>query len=162
MNLQSTEKIDVCQSYFNIDSVPIEKYASIVDVNVDILVNRTISKTAAVCLIGKKRCMDGNNLASSSISYEQICIDMVKDFMDQRIFAQENARCCGWLLQYDPTPFANWYHDCFYYFVVNHDSCQVVKHNRGLSDTIRMQKIFTKTGRVITNEKMCDSTFWWH
>ena len=139
MNLQDIDKIDICQKYFHIDDTPILKYAGILKVDGNISMNRVISKKDAVCFISQEKCMNRSSLSSLSISRVPLYIDMIKDFMDEEIFAKENARYCGWLLQYDPTPFANWYHDCFYYFVVNSNTYQEAMCNRGLSDAIKMQ-----------------------
>lgn len=139
MDLQNIDTINVCQKYFHTDDVPIKKYAFILKVDGNISMNGVISKKDAVHFINQEKCAERSSLSSLSISQVPLRIDMIKDFMDEKIFTKENARYCGWLLQYDPTPFANWYHDCFYYFIVNDNICQEIKHNRGLSDTIKMQ-----------------------
>lgn len=159
---QSRYKIDVCQFYFNIDDSPIKRYEAVLEAGAEIFMNKTVSKKDAIRFIREKKCVDKNELSSFSISYETLCIDMIKDFKNKAIFSKENERYRGWLLQYDPTPFANWYHDCFYYFVVDFDFYQEIKHNRGLSDAINMQKISVKADRGNTNEKICDLTFGRH
>lgn len=141
MDMQNIDAINVCERYFHIDDIPIKKYAFILKADDDISMNKMISKENAVRFISRKKCRNRSGLSSLNISQDPLRIDMIKDFLDERIFVQENAKCCGWLLQYDPTPFANWYHDCYYYFVVNYDTCQEIKHNRGLSDTIKMQQV---------------------
>lgn len=142
MNLQKIETINVCQRYFHIEDMPIKKYAFKLRADANISMNKFISKKEAAYFIKQRKCVNRSGLSSLSISQVPLCIDMVKDFMNEKIFTKENVRYCGWLLQYDPTPFANWYHDCFYYFVVNYDICQEIKSNRGLNDAIKMQLLY--------------------
>lgn len=136
---RNVKQIDVCQKYFHVDDVPIKKYSIIFQVDHNIVMNEAISRKDAIEYIKQKRCKKDNRYSSLSISVDMLCLNFIKDFMGEKIFAEENVRYCGWLFQYDPTPFANWYHDCFYYFIVNYDYCCEVKYNRGLSDVIKMQ-----------------------
>lgn len=143
MNLQKKDMIDVCQTYFCVDDLPIRKYAFILKVDENISMNRVISKNEAIHFIRQKKYsnLNRNDLSGLSISQEPLRIDYIRDFMNEKIFMKEDVRYCGWLMQYDPTPFANWYHDCFYYFIVNDDNYEEMKHNRGLSDAIKMRKL---------------------
>lgn len=143
MNLQKKDMIDVCQTYFYVDDLPIRKYAFIFTGDENISMNKFISKNKAVHFIRQKKCinLNKNDLSSLSISQEPLRIDYIRDFMNEKIFMNEDTRYRGWLVQYDPTPFANWYHDCFYYFIVNDDNYEEMKHNRGLSDAIKMRKL---------------------
>lgn len=140
IKVQNIDTINVCQRYFHIDDTPIIKYEGIFKADTKITMNRVLSKKDAIRFILEK-CANRNRLSSINISCIPIDIDIVRDFMGEKIFHKENEKYCGWLLQYDPTPFANWYHDCFYYFVVNQDIYQEIQHNRGICDTIKMQKI---------------------
>lgn len=143
MNLQNKDMIDVCQTYFHVDDLPIKKYAFIFKVDGNISMNRVISKNEAILFIRQKKGININrdDLSSLSISQEPLRIDYIRDFLNEKLFMKEDSRQRGWLLQYDPTPFANWYHDCFYYFIVNDDIYKEMKHNRGLSDAIKMQSL---------------------
>lgn len=140
MNVQNIDRINVCLRYFHTDDIPIKKYADILKADANITMNKVVSKKEAIRFI-MERCTNRNRLSSLSISWNPIHIDKARDFKGEKIFHKENEKYCGWLLQYDPTPFANWYHDCFYYFVVNQDAHQEIQHNRGICDTIKMQKI---------------------
>lgn len=141
INEQSIDTIDVCQKFFYTDDGPIKRYSYLFDVDNDIFMNQVVSKRTAIDFMKKIISSDENCFAELSVSLDTVKISAIEDFVGEKIFGTVNERYSGWLFQYDPTPFANWYHECDYYFVINQVyNCQV-KSKRGLSDSIRMQSV---------------------
>ena len=135
------DKIDVCREYFFVDDCPIKRYSYIFEVDNDIIMNRVISKHDAIDFV-KAKCNGGkNDFSSLSVSLDALNMAVIEDFVGEKIFSASNERYCGWFFQYDPTPFANWYHECYYYFIMNRTCYYVVKSMRGLCDSISMQRV---------------------
>ena len=134
------ERIDVCMQYFVVEDIPVKKYSYLFEVENDISMNRMISKNDAIDFIKGKCGRERNKYSSLSVSRDALNMLSIRDFVGEKIFDKDNERYCGWLFQYDPTPFANWYHECCYYFVISQSCYYPVKSMRGLSENVSMQR----------------------
>ncbi|MBO5144194.1 MAG: hypothetical protein J6C19_01495 [Lachnospiraceae bacterium] len=137
----TVRKIEVCWQYFSVNDEPIKKYSDKFDVEDEIHVNEIMSKKEAVAFIETMDEIEQTEFSELNVSVEPLDITCVEDFTDEKVFITANERICGWLFQYDALPFANWYHDCCYYFVVNETCYYKVRSRRGLSDSIKMESV---------------------
>lgn len=136
------EKINVCETYFEVDDRPIVKYSSLFDVNGIIYMNKVVSRNNAIRLVSRDCGVGINRVVCLYASSDIIAASFVRDFNGNEIFHFTNEKVCGWFFQYDPTPFANWYHKCWYYFVVNESCFYKIESNCGICDTLDMEMIY--------------------
>lgn len=101
--------------------------------------NLTISRNDAIKLVKTECGYNKHDIANLYISLNALPAFFVKDFIGNKIFNLKDERVCGWFFQYDPTPFANWYHKCQYFFVVNETYFQKIESKQGICDCIKMR-----------------------
>lgn len=135
------DKIDVCQTYFGIDDRPVIQYSYLFDTDGTIHMNKTMSRNMAVALVKQKCDINATPAACLQVSLDVIAASFIRDFNGNKIFDLPNEKICGWFIQYDPTPFANWYHKCWYYFVVNKSCFLMAESKYGIDDTLEMKTI---------------------
>lgn len=138
-NQLKVQHIDVCQEFFYVDDGPIKRYSSIFEVDDTIVMNKVMLKKDAIDYAKKMFYSEKNIFSSLRISLDALNVIGIEDFFGEKIFSADYERYCGWLIQYDPTPFANWYHECYYYFLIDKECYYMTKSMHGLSDSITMQ-----------------------
>lgn len=137
----AVDKINVCEEFFFVDDAPIRRFSYIFDVDNTIIMNRIISKNDAIDFIRTKCGIKRNDFSSLSVSLDALNITSIEDFVGKKIFHTDDVRYCGWFFQFDPTPFANWYHECYYYFIMNKACYYEVQSMCGICDSISMQSV---------------------
>ncbi len=132
----------MCKLFFEVDETPISTYSVVFNVDGNIYMNKVIPRQEAVHMVKKMGSgFEEKQLSNYYVSLEPIQARNIKDFREERIFGFINERISGWLVQYDPTPFANWYHKCWYYFVVNEYCFEKTESKCGLCDCIKMERV---------------------
>ncbi len=65
----------------------------------------------------------------------------IKDYMGRKIFQNNIDNLNGWVFMWDKQPFANWSHECEYFFVYGDKKCVHSLSNVGLLISIQMALI---------------------
>lgn len=144
INVALVSYVDIHQYYFDIDSFNIERFVSVFDDEKDLRVsmNHIISKPQAItkaCQIFQEEI---NEFTELYISADAMKVNQIKDYFGEKIFNHLSEDISGWLFLFDPIPFANWEHSCQYLFVVNDNCTERVDYNRGVADTVRLEKVY--------------------
>lgn len=151
--------VDIHQYYFDIDNFNVEKFLNVFEDEKDLKVsmNKVISKPKAItkaCQIFQE---EKNEFTELYVSTDAMKVNQIKDYFGEKIFNHLPEDVSGWLFFFDPIPFANWEHPCQYLFVVNDDCIEKVNYNRGVADTVRLEKVYQGYDE---NEKACNTTVW--
>ena len=65
----------------------------------------------------------------------------VKDYLGRQILQRQSDEITGWIFLIDCQPYANWSHDCEYYFVYAKDGLYHCSSQFGLLVSISMEKV---------------------
>lgn len=65
----------------------------------------------------------------------------IKDYLGRKIFPDDIDNLIGWIFMWDKQPFANWSHECEYFFVYGDKECVHSLYNVGLLISIQMAQI---------------------
>jgi len=158
MDITSISYIDIHEYYFDI-SLDSGRFMSVFDdeKGLKVSMNSVISKPEAItkaCQIFRK---DKNEFTELYISADAMKIGLIKDYFGKKIFDCLPEDISGWLFFFNPIPFANWEHSCQYLFVVNDNCIERVDYNRGVADTVRLEKVCWEYN---DNEETCTTTVW--
>lgn len=76
------------------------------------------------------------------VSADAIKAKQVIDYLGDCIFGDLDGDTSGWLFFFDPTPFANWDHPCKYLLVIDSGNYEEIGYDKGLDESIQMEKIY--------------------
>lgn len=160
MDIALISYVDIQQYYFGIDRFDVGRFEVVFDdeKGLKVSMNNVISKPEAIteaCRIFQE---EKNEFTELYVSADAMKVSQIKDYFGENIFEHLPEDISGWLFLFDPTPFANWEHTCQYLLVVNDNCIEKVKYNRGVADTVRLEKVYQEYKE---NEKTCDTTVWW-
>ena len=159
MDIALVSYVDIHQCYFDMDSFNIGRFEYVFDdeKGLKVSMNNVISKPEAIieaCRIFQE---EKNEFTELYVSADAMKVGHIKDYFGDKIFDQLPEDISGWLFLFDPTPFANWEHSCQYLLVVNDKCIEKVKYNRGVADTVRLEKVYQEYKQ---NEETCDTIVW--
>lgn len=107
-----------------------------------VIMNRVMMKADAVCVAESIFKESKSEYAALQISRDALKAGCVTDYFGNKIFCSLNENVSGWLVFFDPTPFANWDHPCKYLFVIDEDNYEICDCEKGLNDKIQLDEIF--------------------
>lgn len=139
---ETVECIDINNTYFGIVNI---KYGYLFfdeEGETVTSMNRVIPKPYAIDKALDYFKTQKTEFSKLYISVDALKVKHIKDYMNKVIFKDIDGNLSGWLFCFDPTPFANWGHQCVYLFVISDRNYQEVKYDMGLNENILMEKIY--------------------
>ncbi len=159
MNVALVSYVDIHQYYFDIDNFNIERFVSVFDdeKGLKVSMNDVISKPKAITKACQVFREEKDEFTELYVSADAMKVSQIKDYFGEKIFNHLPEDISGWLFFFDPLPFANWEHPCQYLLVVNDNCIERVDYNRGVSDTVRLEKVYQEFNE---DEETCNTTVW--
>lgn len=74
-------------------------------------------------------------------STNAVMANQIKDYYGVEIFPMIEKNISGWFFFLDEEPFANWKHECRYFFIIDERNIFEQMHEVGISDSILMEVI---------------------
>lgn len=144
INTAYIEYVDVNQKFFEIDNIDFEKLVCVFDdeKGLRVTMNYVVSKTEAIKKAHQIFAEKQNEYTNLYVSVDSMKVEHIKDYMGEKIFKKLPDDISGWVFLFDPIPFANWEHPCEYLLIVNEDCFERTDYQRGVSDTVRLEKIY--------------------
>lgn len=110
--------------------------------DLQVLMNDVISKPRAIEKALELFEGERNQYANLYVSHDALECGRIRDCWGDLIFPDVEEDISGWLFLFDPTPYANWGHDCKYLLLVDDNSYMMKEYNRGASDIVLLEEIF--------------------
>lgn len=143
INVAQVEYIDVQRAYFEVE-VENQKIAWLIfdeEDDIKIIMNHITSKSVAIDIAESVFQEYKDEYSNLYVSCDAVKVKQIKDYFGENIFKNIDGNISGWLLFFDPTPFANWDHPCKYLLVITPDNFEVIDYDKGLDENIQMKQI---------------------
>ncbi len=143
MNLAQIEYIDINKKYFEIEGIDFGRFICMFDdeKGLKVFMNHVISKTNAIRKANQIFQAKQNEFTELYISIDAMKVSQIKDYFGNRIFEFLPEDISGWVVFFDPMPFANWEHECQYLFIVNDNCIEKIDYQRGVADVVQLERI---------------------
>lgn len=101
--------------------------------------NKVIAKSDAIKIF--KQNYEIGDEETCFCSVNAVRANQIKDYYGDEIFPEIETNLAGWFIFLDEMSYANWKHECKYFFIIDEKHIYKEIHTVGFSDSVLMQEV---------------------